>query len=368
MTTRRVLPRRKRKLLPRTPVHKGALRSPRRRPGLALTGVGRGPALGKASVLRDIRRRATRIKRVARSRKRLARGRAERSTSCGRLRGSSFVSSVQPSDGHNRRVGRKTSVRPSRRNRSQASKKRHGSSQCEPDATRSSSGRRKSDAPHGKEAHPEPVSKTIDLPASRPKKKRLSSAPTSCLSGKRASKHELATGVRLVSKTRVVYDSRGKDHGASDAPGGSHVEAQQQNNEETENDVIFSELDFRGIRRSGSRAKQRRNASIEAVPRRPPQILSPDQGNIGGGDGLIDSCGARVRPAEVRACFQNEEQPIERLRLPPRRGWLRDLLAKGPLLSTVCTSEGHMALFINLKDGGTRSSPTHGRASKDTKR
>ena len=300
VTTRRVRPRRMRTLLPRTPVHKGALRLPRRRPGLALTGVGRGPALGKASVLWDIRRRATRIKRVARSRKRSARGRAKRSTSCGRLRGSAFVSSVQPSDGHNRRVGRKTSVRPSRRNRSQASKKRHGSSQCEPDATRSSSGRRKSDAPHGKEVLPEPVSKTIDLPASRLKKKRLSSAPTSCLSGKRASKHELATGVRLLSKTQVVYDSRGKDHGASDVPGGSHVEAQQQNNEETENDVIFSELDFRrGIRRSGSRAKQRRNQSIEAGPRGPLQVLSPDQGNIGGGDGLIDSCGARVRPADV---------------------------------------------------------------------
>ena len=107
--------------------------------------------------------------------------------------------------------------------------------------------------------------------------------------------------MRPVNKTRVVYVNRGKDYGASDVPGGSHVEAQQQNNEETENDVIFSELDFRGIRRSGSRAKQRRNERIEAVPRGPPQILYPDQGNIGGGDGLIDSCGARVRPADVRA-------------------------------------------------------------------
>ena len=37
-------------------------------------------------------------------------------------------------------------------------------------------------------------------------------------------------------------------------------------------------------------------------------------------------------------------------------------------LSTVCTSEGRMVLFINRKDGGTRSSPTHGRVSKDSKR
>ena len=177
VTTGRVLPRRKRRLLPRTPVHKGALRLPRRRPGLALTGVARGPALGKTSVLCDVRRRGTHIKHVARRRKSPARGRAKRSTSCGRLRGSDFVSSVQPSDGHNRRVGRKTSVPPSSRNRSQASKKGHGSSQCEPDPTTSSSGRRKIDAPHGKEVPLEPVSKAIDLTTTRPKKKRLSSAP-----------------------------------------------------------------------------------------------------------------------------------------------------------------------------------------------
>ena len=332
VSTGRVLPRRKRRLLPRTPVHKGALRLPRRRPGLALPGVARGPALGKTSVLCNVRRRGTHIKRVARRRKRPARGRAKRSTSCGRLRGSAFVSSVQPSDGHNRRVGRKTSVPPSRRNRSQASKKRRRASHCEPDSTRSSGGRRKSDAAHCKEVPPEPVSKTNELSASRPKKKRLSTAPTSRLSGKRASEREEATGVRPVSKAQVVYDSRGKDHAASDIPGGSHVEAkpkaQQQNNEGMENDVIFSELDEtwgefgRGIRRSGSRARQRRNGSIEAVPRGAPQVLSPDQGSTGGGDGLIDGwpCGA-----------QNEEPPLARLRLPPRRGWLRDLPAKGPL-------------------------------------
>ena len=33
----------------------------------------------------------------------------------------------------------------------------------------------------------------------------------------------------------------------------------------------------------------------------------------------------------MRACFENEEPPLERLRQPPRRGWLRDLPAKGPL-------------------------------------
>ena len=66
------------------------------------------------------------------------------------------------------------------------------------------------------------------------------------------------------------------------------------------------------------------------MPRGAPQVLSPDQGSIGGGDGLVDSGGARGRPTDVRACFENEEPPIERLRLPPRRGWLRDLPAKGP--------------------------------------
>ena len=129
---------------------------------------------------------------------------------------------------------------------------------------------------------------------------------------------------------KVVCDSRDKDHSASDVPEGSHVEAQRQNNEETDNDVIFSQLDFRrGIKRWGSRAKQRRNESIEAVPRGPPQVLSPDQTSIGGGDGLIDSCGTRERPTDVRACFERE--PPERLQRPPRRGWLRDLPAKGPL-------------------------------------
>ena len=83
--------------------------------------------------------------------------------------------------------------------------------------------------------------------------------------------------MRPVGKAQDAYDSRGKDHAASDALGGSQVQAkpkaQQENNEETENDVIFSELDGkwcefgRGIRGSGSRAKQRRNGSIEAVPR-----------------------------------------------------------------------------------------------------
>ena len=37
-------------------------------------------------------------------------------------------------------------------------------------------------------------------------------------------------------------------------------------------------------------------------------------------------------------------------------------------LSTVCTSGGRMVLSINRKGGGTRSSPTHVRVSKDSKR
>ena len=154
--TWRVLPRRKRRPLPRTPMHKGALRLPRRRPGLALPGVACSPAQGKTSVLGKLRRRGPHIKRVARRRKRPARGRAKRSASCGRLRGSAFVSSVQPSDGHSQRVGRKSSGPPSRRKRSQASKKRHRASICEPALTRSSSGRRKSDTPHCQEVHPDP--------------------------------------------------------------------------------------------------------------------------------------------------------------------------------------------------------------------
>ena len=272
-------------------------------------------------------------------------------------RGSAFVSSDQPSGGRSRRVGRKSSGPPSRRNRSQASKRRRRGSHCEPDSTRSSGGRRRSDAPHCKEVHPEPEPKTIELPASRPTKKRLSIAPTSCLSGVRASERPRGTGVRPVGKAQDAYDSRGKDHAASDAPGGSQVQAkpkaQQENNEETENDVIFSELDGkwcefgRGVRGSGSRAKQRRNGSIEAVPRGAPQLLSPDHESIGGGDGLIDGwpCGARGRhygpevqtQTGVVACSEsgkrqtlNEEPPVARLR-PPRRGWLRDPPAKGPL-------------------------------------
>ena len=131
----------------------------------------------------------------------------------------------------------------------------------------------------GAEVPPEPVPKTIELPASRPTKNRLS-----MLSGERASERPKGTGVRPVSKAQDAYDSRGKDHAASDAPGGSQVQAkpkaQQVNNEETENDVIFSELDGkwcefgRGVRGSGSRAKQRRNGSIEAVPRGAPQVVS----------------------------------------------------------------------------------------------
>ena len=97
--------------------------------------------------------------------------------------------------------------------------------------------------------------------------------------------------MRLVRKTQVVCDSRSKDHAANDVPEGSHVEAQRQNNGRTENDVIFSEGDFwRGTDRWGSRVEQRRNESIEAVPREPPEVLSPDQTRIGGGNGLIDNC------------------------------------------------------------------------------
>ena len=43
-------------------------------------------------------------------------------------------------------------------------------------------------------------------------------------------------------------------------------------------------------------------------------------------------------------------------------------LRKVLFLRTVCTSEGHMVLFINRKDGRTRSGQTHEKVSKDSKR
>ena len=233
VATRRVLLRRKHRLLPRTPVHKRGPRLPRQRPGPNLTGMARGRARGKRGVLCETPQRGAHIKRVIKRRKRPARGRRKRSTSCGRVRGSAFVSSVRPSDGHKRTVGRKTSVRCSRRYRSQSSKKRHGSSHWEPDPTRAPSGGRNSDAQHGKEVTRVDNSKRIDLPTFRRKRMRLSSAPRSCLSGKLASKHEGATGVRPVRKTQVVCDSRSKDLAPSDVPEGSHVEAQGQNNGRT---------------------------------------------------------------------------------------------------------------------------------------
>ena len=372
--TWRVLRRRKRRPWPRTLVHKGTLWLPRRRPGLSLPGVVRGAARGKTSVLTTLRRRGPHIKREAMRRKKRTRGRAKRSDSRGRPRGSAFASSDQPSCGRSRRVGRKSSGTPSRKNRNQASKRKRRSSHCEADSTRTSSGRRRCDALYHKKVPPEPAPKAVELPASRPTKKRLSIAPTSCLSGERASERPRGTGVPPVSQAQDAYDSRGTDYAATDAPGGAQVQgvpkAQQEINEETENDFIFSEVDEkcyklgRGVR--GSRALQQRKGSIEASPRRAPQIVSPDHwkpnGDDGGhpestggstaaeirGDGGVDgwpggASGRLVGPeylthTGVEACSEsgkkqtlNEEPPAAHLRLPPRRGWLRDLPAKGPL-------------------------------------
>ena len=370
--TWRVLSRRKCRPWPRTPVHKGALY----------------------------------IKREGRRRKRTTRGRAKRSNSCGRPRGSAFASSDQPSGGRSRRVGRKSSGTPSRRNRSQASKRKRRGSHCETDSTKTSGGRRRSDALYHKKVLPENEPKTVELTASRPMKKRLSIAPTSCLSGERASERPRGTGVRPVNKAQDAHDSHRTDHGASNAPEGSQVQAkskaQQENKDETENDIIFSEEDEKcykfghGDRGPGSRAKQRSKGRIEAVPRGAPQVLSPEHWkpsgdeeghpgstgrsmaagicsrfgqeilrqdyneevlrsqhqcrdeSIGGGDGLVDGwpCGASGRhqgseaqtQTGVRACSEsgnsqtlNEEPPMAHPRLPPKRGWLRDLPAKGPL-------------------------------------
>ena len=82
---RRVLLRRKHRLLPRTPVHKRGPRLPRQRPGPDLTCMARGRARGKPGVLCEAPLRGTHFKRVVKRRKRLARGRRKRSTSCGRL-------------------------------------------------------------------------------------------------------------------------------------------------------------------------------------------------------------------------------------------------------------------------------------------
>ena len=51
---------------------------------------------------------------------------------------------------------------------------------------------------------PEPVSKTIDLPASRSKKKRLSSAPTSCLECGQSERHKLFTTVATRTMQQVM--------------------------------------------------------------------------------------------------------------------------------------------------------------------
>ena len=92
----------------------------------------------------------------------------------------------------------------------------------------------------------------------------------------RASERPRRTGVRPVSQAQDAYDSRGTDYAVTDAPGGAQVQgvpkAQQEINEETENDFIFSEVDEKcynlghGVRGSGSRAKQQRKGSIEASP------------------------------------------------------------------------------------------------------
>ena len=311
----RVLPRRKQRPRPRTPVHKGPLPLPLRRPRLALPGMARGSARGKASDLGRLRRGGPHTKHQARRRKGRARGRAKRTNSSGRTRGSAFVSSDQPSGSRSRRVGRKSSGPPSRRIRYQASNRWCRGSHGEPDTTKSSGERRRSDAPHWKAVPPEPEPKTIELPASRLKKERLSIATTSCLSGEGVSRHPRGTGVRPVSKAQDAYDSCGEDHAASNAPRGSQVQApkaQQEINEKTENGIIISELDRKwcdfghGVRGSGSRAKQRRNGSIEAIPRRAPQVFSPDHWKPSGDDGRHPGSTGRSTAAGISARFGHE--------------------------------------------------------------
>ena len=266
-----------------------------------------------ASDLGWLRRGRAHTKREARRHK--GRGRAKRTNNSGRTRGSAFVSSYQPSGSRSRRVGRKSSRPPCRRIRYQATNRRWRGSHKEPDSTRSSGEKRRRDATHWKAVPPEPEPKTIELSASRSKEERLSIATTPCFSGEGVSRHPRGTGVRPVSKAQDAYDSCGEDHAASNAPGGSQVQApkaQQEINEETGNSIIISELDRKwcdfgqGVRGSGSRVKQRRIGSIEAIPRGAPQVISPNHWKPSGDDGRHPGCTGGSTATGISARFGHE--------------------------------------------------------------
>ena len=292
---RSVLPRRKRRPWERTLVHKGPLHLPGQRSELTLPRVTRGAARGKAPALGQLRRHGNHLKPEGSRGRRGARGSAKGDRSCGGQRRSIFVPSDQPSGGRSRRVRRNSSGPSPWGKRSDASKRSCNPMRCEPDSTWSLAERRSSNASHDKEVTPEPESKTIALPASRQREGQLSIGSTSCISGEGVSEHPRGTGRPAVSKAQDANDSCRKDHAASDAPGGSKGQARskahQGKNEEKEIDIIFSELDgecreFRSrVRRAGSRAMQRRNASVEAIQRRAPTVLSQDNRRPSGDDG-----------------------------------------------------------------------------------
>ena len=308
--TRRVLPRRKQGQRSRTPVHEAPLRLPCRRPRLALLRMARGSARRTASDLDWLRRGRSHTKRETRRHK--GGGRAKRTNNSGRARGSAFVSSNKPSGGRSRRVRRKSSRPPFRGIRYQATNRRWRGSHKKPDSRRSSGEKRRRDATRWKAVPPEPEPKAIELSGSRSKEERLSIATTPCFSREGVSGHPRGTGMRPISKAQDAYDSCGEDHAASNAPGGSQVQApktQQEINEETENSFIISELhrkwwDFgHGVRGSWSRVEQRRFGTIEAIPRGAPQVISPNHWKPSGDDGRHPGCIGRSTTTGIGARF-----------------------------------------------------------------
>ena len=204
------------------------------------------------------------IKSVGRRRKRPLRGRAKRSTTCGRLLLYPPFNFLTVTAGQ-----LEESLRgPSRRNRSQASKKR-----------RSSGGRRKT-----------------TLPTSR-LRQRLAAVANE----RQSVRKELGCGQRDTSSTVAAR---------------------------TMHQVMF--LEGRKSKRSRQHNKTS-GAAMEVSKQHSGELLKSFLRTKGVLAEAMVSLTAVGRPTDVRDCFENEEPLVGRLRLPPRRGWLRHLPAKGPL-------------------------------------
>ena len=141
-----------------------------------------------------------------------------------------------------------------------------------------------------------------------------------------------------------------------------------------------------GLKRARSESQptgregRRQGRNPVEVARREPVRERKQKGEQDLGEHRTDSWQQRVAGWEetqtgVGACSEsgkrqtlNEEPPVR------VSGCLRGVVGfatfprKVLFLSTVCTSGGRMVLSINRKGGGTRSSPTHVRVSKDSKR